>query len=149
MSENILSAAPRHTRPGYEIRIPGECLKIGSSHWTPEQRANGVWVKMVFLTSSEEESVLLEAARVGAALSTTIHVRSSLAAIATSVASQGDDDTRHEPGTYAPVKELDRRGLWEELGAQGRNLCFYAFGQANNPDEKSRSAATQSFRLTG
>lgn len=141
-------------RPGYEILVPGECLKVGSKLWTDEQRASGVWLRMVYLTSTEEEEVLKEAAREGTmAVANAFQVRRSLADVAPNVPetveADGEPVVRPAPGSWKRIPPLERRAVWEELGPQGRNFAIYAFNQANNPSEVAREAATKSFRLSG
>jgi hypothetical protein len=141
-------------RPGYEIHIPGECLKPGSRLWTDEQRAGGIWLRMVYLTSSEEEEVILEAQRAGSmALANGIQIRRSVHEVADNAPERIEDGeraiVRPAPGPFKKIAALDRRAFWEELGGQGRTFVIYAFNQANTPSEAAREAATASFRVSG
>lgn len=141
-------------RPGYEIHIPGECLKPGSRTWNDAQRAGGIWLRMIYLTSTEEEEVLTEAQRAGSmVLANGIQIRRSVSEIADNVpekVEQGEEVVeRPAPGPFKKIAVLDRRAFWEELGGQGRSLAIYAFNQANTPSEAAREAATASFRVAG
>lgn len=141
-------------RPGYEIMIPGECLKPGSAMWSDAQREYGIWLRMVYLTSSEEEAALGEAQRSGNLASVAmIQVRASLHQLADNVPEEVDVDGSPEhhnvPSAYKPIPRLERRVMWEEFGPQGRALVMAAFSLASSPSEAARSSAMTSFRLAG
>lgn len=141
-------------RAGYEIYIPGECLKPGSKVWTEEQRKVGIWLKMVYLTPSEEEKALGEAQRAGnvAAVAMT-QVRVSIHEQADNVPVKdevdGEEVLRNEPGPFRRVPSIELRPLWAELGPQGRSFAMSAFNMANSPSDEARAAAMASFRVTG
>lgn len=164
MADNMVSVpevklGAKIERPGYEILIPGECLKPGSKMWSEEQRANGIWLSLVLLTSTEEEACLGEAQRSNnfAAINY-IQTRKALVAMAPNVpvsvevtAADGSSQMVEQPspGPFARVPDLEKKAFWEELGPHGRSMAVMAFNTANTPSEAARAAAMASFRLAG
>jgi hypothetical protein len=140
--------ADKFDRPGYEIFVPGACLKIGSKMWDQDHRKDGVWLRMVYLTASEEIEALNEAQRAGAmVVAQTFTARKSVVAIASAKAP--DDDGVRGMGEWKRVPKLDAPAVWEELGFQGRNIAYQAFNLANSASEENREAALKSFRVVG
>jgi hypothetical protein len=141
-------------RPGYEVYVAGECLKPASKFWKEDQREGGVWVRLFYLTSTEEESALGEAQRSGnLAAVGMVQVRVALAGLASNVREtvevDGEVKVTSRAGTYAKIPALEKRAVWEELGPQGRSLVMSAFNLGNSPSEEARAAAMASFRVTG
>jgi hypothetical protein len=144
-------ALPRRgDRQGFAMFIPGECLKLGSRHWTPEQLAVGVWLKGIFLTASEEEEAIADAQREGRLAAVGLYqIKKSLSALAepiTTVEADPHTGLDHAPGAWKPIPALELRAYWEELGPQGRSLFTQAYQTANTPSEAAREVALRSFR---
>lgn len=142
----------RRERAGFATFIPAECLKIGSKLWSEVQREQGVWLKGVYLTASEEEDAIGEAQREGKGGAVGIYqIRKSLVAVADSIA-VFDEETQQEklaPGAWKLIPSLEIRPYWEELGPQGRGLFAQAFQTANTPSDAAREVAKASFRTVG
>lgn len=121
--------------------------------WSDAQREAGIWLRMVYLTSSEEEEVILEASRAGLVLANTFQVRRSIQQMADSSLVQIEQAdgvvTQPAPGPFKKIAVMDRRAFWEEIGGVGRSIALLAFNLANTPSEAARVIATASFRVTG
>lgn len=138
-------APAKKERPGFMVLVPGECLRPASRMWNDAQRASGVWIKLVYLTASEEEQALTEAVRTGNAAATGLYqVKRSLAAVADNLSDENGGDT---PGELRGVPHLERDGLWEELGQKGRALVLAAYNQGVSPSEEAVQRSAQSFRI--
>lgn len=131
-------------RPGYRFFLPGRLLHPASRVWTEEQRKNGIFVRMVFLTATEEERCLSEGDNKGKH-SGIAQIRTSFQAFA-DVVGEGEEAG---PGPWKAISDIDRNGYWEALGSQGRQLAGAAFNLANAPDEEGRKAMKDSFRILG
>lgn len=145
-----MSALPaRYQREGFALFIPGECLKKGSRHWTPEQKEHGVWLKGIFLSASEEEDALVEATREGKGqLASVYTIRKTMAAVADSILSE-DPETgaaRPSPGAWRPIPALELRPYWEEIGTVGRTIFTQAYQFAHTPSKEAQAVALASFR---
>lgn len=147
-----MSAIPaRHQRPGWAIFVPGSCLKVDSRLWTEQQREQGVWVKGIFLSASEEEDAISEAQREGKPNLIGVYtIRRTLVAIADSLETADPEtgEKRLAPGAWRPIPALDLRAYWEELGTQGRGLFTQSFQLANTPSDAARAVALASFRTS-
>lgn len=145
-----MSAAPaRYQREGFALYIPGECLKRDSRLWSQQQREQGVWLKGIFLSASEEEDALMEAIRENkGALASVYTIRKTLAAIAESLEAEDPEtgDRRPAPGAWKPIPGLELRPYWEEIGSMGRTLYTQAYQHAHTPSEGARALALASFR---
>ena len=129
----------RAVRPGWCFLVPGSCLKPagaflgGTDPWSAEQRANGVVVGCVFLTSSEEEDMLVELQKSGRiATIGSAQVKKALASI-----------------DGKPIPHLEKRNVWEALGSQGRSIAMSMFQKATSPAKEEQDAVEESFRLFG
>lgn len=132
-------------RPGYCFLILGHLLSPVARVWTEEQRNRGVFVRMVYLTASEEERCLSEGEAKGKH-SGIAQIRASVQAIGDVVT---DDEGQPVPGGWKFIPALEKDAYWEALGAQGRQLAGAAFNMANAPDEEGRQAMKNSFRVVG
>lgn len=147
-----ISALPtRAQRPGWAIFLPGQCLKVDSKLWSQPQREQGVWLKGIFLSASEEEDAISEAQREGKANLVGVYtIRKSLVAIADSIETTDPEsgEARLAPGAWRPIPALDLRSYWEELGTQGRGLFTQSYQLANTPSDAARAVALASFRTS-
>lgn len=132
-------------RPGYRFFLAGHLLSPASKVWTEEQRARGVFVRMVYLTASEEERCLSEGEAKGKH-SGIAQIRASVQALADVI---DGEDGEPAPGPWKTIPVLEKDPYWEALGAQGRQLAGAAFNMANAPDEGAREAMKASFRIIG
>lgn len=147
--KNVSSLPSRAQRPGWMILIPGSCLKVDSKLWTLEQREQGVWVKGIFLSASEEEEAISEAQRAGQANLIGVYtIRKSLAAVADSCETTDPEtgEKRQAPGAWRPIPALELRPYWEELGTQGRGLFTQSYQLANTVSQEALAVALNSFR---
>jgi hypothetical protein len=138
----------RRDRPGFAAYIPGECLKVDSKLWTPEQREGGIFVRGAFLSASEEEEAIAEAGRENRMVAVGIYqIKKSFVAIA-DAGFQPDEhgDPQPFPGPWKAIPALELRPYWEELGPQGRSLYAQAYQTAHMPSEAAREVALRSFR---
>ncbi len=120
-------------RAGYTFRVLGRCLKPGDPLWTDAQRRDGVIVKMVYLTSTEERNAIRRAIADGAPSDAALnHMKAALFAI---------DGKK--------IGHLEVEDAWEALGPLGRNITASAFQLANAPAEEAMAAMRASFSATG
>lgn len=135
-------------RPGFAIFLPGECLKADSKLWNEAHRQSGVFVKGVFLTPSEEEDAITEAAREGKAPAAPVYsIRKSLAAISDPISVEDEEGTKPAPSAWRVIPVLERRAYWDELGPMGRALFVQAYQLANSPSQAVLEVALKSFRV--
>jgi hypothetical protein len=148
----LIGGAGPMSRKGYNFFIPGRCLDPNTTVWTDEQRENGIFVRMTFLTAAEEEKCITESDAKGRH-SGIAQSRMAFCAIAPSVPVEGDgegDDGRSiGPGAWKPIGWLDKDPYWNALGSQGRQLAGAAFNLANAADEEARKAMKDTFRIEG
>ena len=118
---------------GWSFTIPGECLKIGDPTWSDEQRAKGISVRCVYMTSSEEEQVLDEISRAGGSTAKAMpfQARRSISTI---------DGKK--------VGHLDKVMFWEAFGPMGRGMVQMAWQRANQASEEASKKFVASFRVT-
>lgn len=118
---------------GWSFEIAGECLKIGDSQWSDEQRSKGITVGCVYLTSTDEEMVLDELGRAGGSPGKALafQARRSISTI---------DGKK--------IRHVDKVFIWEALGPLGRGMCQMALQRANSPSEEAAKRFTASFRVT-
>lgn len=136
------------SRPGFAIFLPGECLKADSKLWNEAQRQSGVFVKGVFLSASEEEEAITEAAREGKAPAAPVYsIRKSLSAISEPMQVEEEEGTKLAPGAWRVIPALERRAYWDELGPMGRALFVQAYQLANSPSQAVLEVALKSFRV--
>ena len=129
----------RASRPGWTFLVPGSCLKAasgflgGTDPWSAEQRANGVVLGCNYLTSTEEEDILVELQKAGRlATIGSAQVKKALATI-----------------DGKPIPHMEKRNVWEALGPQGRSIAMAMFQQATNPSKEEVDAVQESFRVAG
>lgn len=147
--KSVHAVPSRKDREGFAIFVPGECLKRGSRHWTDAQREQGVWLKGIYLTASEEEEAIVEAQREGkGALLVAYTIRKTLAGIADPlrVVDQETGEEKIAPGPWRAIPALELRPYWEEIGSMGRTIYTQAYQLAHTPSEAARAVALASFR---
>lgn len=133
-TNDLANENPDAELPGWGFDIPGECLKVKDPQWSEKQRRDGISVRCVFLSSTDEEQVLDELARAGGSggRAQLIQARRSLVSI---------------DGKKIPY--LEKASVWESLGPMGRGLCVVALQRALAPSEKAGKQFNDSFRVFG
>lgn len=146
---SVHAVPSRKDRDGFAIFVPGECLKRGSRLWTDAQREQGIWLKGIYLSASEEEEAIMEAQREGKGpLLIAYTVRKTLVAVADPIRVV-DTETGEEkvsPGPWRSIPALEIRPYWEEIGGMGRTFYTQAYQLAHTPSEAARAVALASFR---
>ena len=131
-------------RPGYSFLLRGDCLHPTSDRWSESQRKRGVFIRMVYLTGSEEERCIAEGENKGKHAGIT-QIRTAVQAFADVI----DSDEGPAPGGWTMVPPMDRDAFWEALGPRGRQLAGSAFNRANSPEPEARQVVTDTFRVLG